>query len=151
MVLTDRHLRELASFSRTFHTDIPAEHLDPKVLEMHTANDLWATVQLVRDKAHHLDLEMRRKLDQMVPGTQHIPLAGSGVQHFDRDFIVRDWPLFNQRLTYWSLDIGVVRRFSELAGVLYAYEGDRRHRALPDAYSALEQARHYVQVLGREP
>lgn len=76
--------------------------------------------------------------------TEHIPLAGSGVGHFDRQFIRRDWPKFDRRLTYWVYDVGVMRRMLRLAGRSALEQGPIPHRALDDARRHVEEARYYL-------
>lgn len=81
--------------------------------------------------------------------TEHIPFAGSGVCHFDRKFIHRDFPLFDKRLTYWPYDVGVLRRSWQLAGLPTATRPADLvgHRALHDAYAAVSEYREYVRQL----
>jgi oligoribonuclease (3'-5' exoribonuclease) len=85
--------------------------------------------------------------------TDHIPLAGSGVSHFDRQFIRRDWPKFDKRLTYWAYDVGVMRRMLRLSGVASGLDRSRidratrvdlTHRALDDAKDHAQEARTYL-------
>jgi oligoribonuclease (3'-5' exoribonuclease) len=82
-------------------------------------------------------------------GTYHMPVGGSGIAHYDRDFIKRQLPAFNKRLTYKNLDIGGVRWFMELAGInlyedRYGATKDKTHRALDDARMHMQEAKKWV-------
>ena len=119
--------------------------MDPIVIEMHTQNGLIAEID-VRNPADRF-MTQERILDFLGPSTKHIPLGGSGVCHFDRKYIRRDWPKVDKRFTYWSYDVGVMRRMARLAG-LTGPSVDKPHRALDDALSAVNEARYYIKILG---
>jgi oligoribonuclease len=80
-----------------------------------------------------------------------VALAGSGVGHFDDVWITKHLPATARRLTYWSIDVGVVRRFLALVvGIdVEPPTPNRLHRAHADALDALAEARHYRDVLAR--
>jgi oligoribonuclease len=77
-------------------------------------------------------------------------LAGSGISHFDRDYVKRDLPGVEAWLAYPNLDIGVMRRaFKYLGGEQFLVEaprsaGDQKeHRALADATAHMLEARMF--------
>lgn len=75
-----------------------------------------------------------------------IILAGSGVGHFDRRFIRKYMPLLEKRLTFAPFDVGQVRRFLTLAGVVGRPKDDpKTHRALKDAEEHLAEARKFIE------
>lgn len=153
-VLTDRDLNTIADFEATLRPPLSLNIFDinPVVIEMHVTNGLWA--DLIKQPNHRSYVTLQRDLlswlDEVTKGEkQHIPSAGSGVSHFDRLFLKRFLPEFNARLTYWNLDIGVVRRFMELAGtpLPVALVEAKTHRALEDAYAHLNEARAWVDLM----
>lgn len=78
-------------------------------------------------------------------GSPHIPLAGSGISHFDRPFIKRNLPLFDARMSHWMYDVGVMRRMFLLAGARYADDSGKTHRALDDARVHAEEFLFYME------
>lgn len=147
IVLTDMKLNEIAAASWLNTSPLPSLRItdvDPVVLEMHVKNGLWKDLQeAVESTRYTVDDDITGWLRNHTHfSSKHIALAGSGVSHFDRPFIVRDLPKTNKMLTYWSLDVGVVRRFRQLAGIEdLSFVDTKTHRAKDDAYSALSEAR----------
>lgn len=150
-IITDPHLRELTRVS-TLVSPAPG-HLDtmPEVVRtMHTESglldDLEAAEPHERPHPTHVDSMTRNLLDTHAIRGQVI-LAGSGVGHFDSRWIRRHLPRSSSRLTYWALDVGVVRRFLERIDpdlVLHQYPVDGKpHRALADAELHLAEWRAY--------
>lgn len=128
--------------------DLRILDVDPFVLKMHSDNGLWAELMDVDVRsAATVDEEIHDWMWKANKGQQHIALAGSGVGHFDRQYIKRDYPRTNKLMTYWPLDVGVVRRFGELAELTenpHEFTELKPHRALDDALLALYEARAWV-------
>jgi len=80
-------------------------------------------------------------------GSSHIPLGGSGVLHFDRKYMIRDLPKFNSRLSYWALDVGVLRRMFMMAGAVPADDNGKTHRALDDARVHAGEFKFYMEKI----
>ena len=85
-----------------------------------------------------------------------LPLAGSGVSHFDRRFIRRYWPSLDRKLAYAMFDVGVVRRFLREwgLGLLPPEYAETRaptigHRALSDAEDHRQEAIKLRDWLGK--
>lgn len=131
--------------------DADALTMDDAVRAMHTANGLldacagagWAT-------EHDLDQAITAWVIKQtgltfvddVPDEQ-ITLAGSGVAHFDLPWMLdQGWQL-PRLLTYWTLDVGILRRAFRAAGInspIRASAGpDKTHRALDDVWAHLEE------------
>jgi oligoribonuclease (3'-5' exoribonuclease) len=74
--------------------------------------------------------------------------GGSGVAHFDR-YWLRHWmPDLEHLFTYWSYDIGAVRRFVQAGGWPTSADAVvKAHRAVPDTQQALGQARAFLSNL----
>jgi len=144
-VLTDLDYNVLGTFQRVYSTLVTKydkEQIAPVVWKMHKGNGLWDEVAIADLAFHNPDAE-EEFLKWLGPDKSHILLAGSGVAHFDRRYIKRDWPKVDKRLTYYALDIGVVRRFLKLAGVEFPQIKDNNHRALSDTFACIEEAKVY--------
>lgn len=118
------------------------------VREMHKVNglldDLVTGKGIPREQA---DALINKWLDQFTDSPRtHIPYGGSGVAHFDRQYINRDLPRLGRRLTYWALDVGSVRRIFALQGASTASIDGKTHRALDDALVHAEELRFYAQA-----
>ena len=136
--------------------DLFITDVDPTVLAMHATNHLWQDLidySNPRSSDKALDSDICEWLaDALPPGyTQHVLLAGSGVSHFDRRFISKYLPQLDTKLAYYSLDIGVVRRFMDLQHWhLNTPSGDqatKKHRALADAEQHLNEARQWGHLI----
>jgi oligoribonuclease (3'-5' exoribonuclease) len=121
------------------------------VTEMHTKNGLLAELDAMLDHDHSVALpgDVDVLIDEWLSnyGTRnspHIPLAGSGVCHFDRPFVKKSLPLLDARLSYWSYDVGVLRRMFLLAGAKYPADDTKTHRALDDARQHAEEFMFYM-------
>lgn len=77
-------------------------------------------------------------------------LAGSGVGHLDRAFIGHHLPRLASRLTYWTLDIGPVRRALGLWAPRRIPSGNdaKTHRAMDDVRCHLADACVLRDLLG---
>lgn len=151
MVMLDvPSLRELGEFSIVIEPS-PDQFEDMMandvVREMHTKNGLIADI--VAGKGVHpgiADIRIKTWLNQFETRT-HIPYGGSGVAHFDRQYITKWLPLLDRRITYWALDVGAVRRIFALQGASWLkIEGGesfeaKTHRALDDAKVHVQELR----------
>lgn len=146
-VVTDYELTELVAYEQVFRTTRSISDIDPIVLDMHVANGLWkdthgkeTAVERAQDAGGLLYF---LGVNDCLKGGR-IALAGSGVGHFDRRYIRRYWPNLENRLTFWNIDIGVVRRFLRLSGHDIPSGGvDKTHRALDDIRGHIDEARQY--------
>lgn len=137
--------------------DLMWSRMLPVVKDMHVANGLWREATS-SDQAWDLtraDTAIAAWVRDQV-GDGLVPVTGSGVGHLDQPFIKAQMPRLAQRLTYWPLDIGNVRRLLELAGRgdLVDMAGDvdaKPHRALGDAELHLAETRRYLQLLQQIP
>lgn len=161
-LITDRQMNEIEA--KEFVLPIPEDseaNLPDVVRTMHTVNGLledckkveWPAdsenVWIARIKMMSaIDIELSNWVKKF-NGTNHMMFAGSGISHFDRKYVERDLPLLNKRLTYFHMDIGVVRRFLELADIQltvnYNMSGDKSHRALDDARLHAYEAKRFLE------
>lgn len=117
------------------------------VKEMHEANGLLADLLAERSVTPDVaDAMIMKWLDQFTENDRtHIPYGGSGVAHFDRQYIAKQLPRLNRRITYWALDVGCVRRIFALQGASTYSIDAKTHRALDDARVHVEELRYYAQ------
>lgn len=140
-VLTDRDLNEVEARK---YLVVPhdwnflRERMDDVVVNMHEANGLMTDIILryphQSPGAAYADAEISSIL-RRYGGGNHVPLAGSGVGHFDRKYIKRELRETNSLLSYWTLDIGVMRRWLTIWGIETPGSDLRQaktHRALDD-------------------
>lgn len=129
------------------------------VREMHEKSGLLP--QLRQAKAAYADIATASAVDDALVffikraagnDTSHIPYGGSGVSHFDRAFIERQLPRLDQRITYWSLDVGVARRMAAIAGRTdWPVQDDaEKHDALNDARFHAREFRFALSCLAPE-
>lgn len=129
--------------------------MDPYVQEMHTKNGLWERATASVGTMDSVDDALRSWLNIVSPQEQ-VALAGSGVSHFDKHWISTFLPRSAEKFTYYTYDVGVLRRFlRDLAFVDTSFAdpqgvsgGDSKaHRAIDDARAHLNEARSYVNRL----
>ncbi|HEY7821960.1 MAG TPA: exonuclease domain-containing protein [Acidimicrobiia bacterium] len=152
LVVTDEELRVLYEDSWVVNDIQWPPTLSSVVVKMHVANDLLGEVVFAsgRDRVGigAVDLAVATTLNDWTKNGK-IVLAGSGVGHFDRKFIDAHMPETAKRLTYWCLDIGVVRRFAmRVLGEKPQDHPPKTHRALDDAQLHVEEARYWREQLG---
>ena len=120
---------------------------NPIVSEMHKVNGLVDDLIAKKGVAPKVaDSLINKWLDQFTQERTHIPYGGSGVAHFDRQYINRQLPRLGWRITYWALDVGSVRRIFALQGAATASIEAKTHRALDDAKVHAEELRYYAQA-----
>lgn len=158
LVLTTNDFDIIDDFSKVLAPTLDGMnriHQRNVVLEMHTTSGLLDELKALPPRDFfednsETDSEICEWLDAAAGvSTEHIPFAGSGVVHFDRKYIRRDFPNFDKRLTYWAYDSGVLRRTWQLAGLPTATRPANLvgHRALDDAYASVSEYRLYTQQL----
>lgn len=138
--------------------DLMWSRMPQVVRDMHTANGLWreATSSGQAWDLTQADRAITSWVTEHIGTDARVPVTGSGVGHLDHPFIKAKLPQLAQRLTYWPLDIGNVRRLLALAGrddlVDLPTDVDAKpHRGLGDAELHLAETRRYLQLLGRIP
>lgn len=162
-VLTDQtpQLNEIARKNFLFPDNLVGRtitDIDQPVLLMHASNGLFQDLNaILRSRSDPLlpAISNERVQDNILNWlnkhtdneTEHIPFAGSGVGHFDRQYIKRELPRLDRRLTYWPLDIGVVRRMTTLLADLdwdASFVESKTHRALDDTLAAVAETRAWI-------
>lgn len=135
------------------------EQMAPVVRRMHTDNGLLDELAepreaLDREQVDKMLRAWRRAVCREFGVEDPLALAGSGVGHFDSRWLRLHFPLFTRGLTFWTLDVGVLRRAFVYAGRADVVEGrpdqpeEKRHRGLADALDHLAEWRWYAAHLG---
>ena len=151
-VLTDRDLNEVRSLSLVIvphDWHFQRDRMTPVVVGMHEKNGLLSDIEL--SVMHTPELRGPSGADHILSGIlksygkgNHIPLAGSGVSHFDRKYIRREMPKTDGLLSYWALDIGVMRRWLERWDIYpeaAKLQHSKTHRALDDIREHIAEAK----------
>lgn len=126
----------------------------PEALAMHRENGLYdlladRTVRAGMPSVADAEDKLLVLLDGVVPEGQPVTLAGSGVGHFDLQLIRAHMPRLASRLTYFTNDVGVMRRnFVRVNGrMLTEVNNSKPHRAMADIELHLEEARAFDKLL----
>lgn len=155
-VLTDRDLNEVEAKQlvvRPIHWEFLRSRMSDVVTEMHTKNGLLDDIErnFVPLPVEGADAFLSHLLRAYGKGN-HIPLAGSGVAHFDRKYIRRELPKTDALLSYWAYDIGSVRRFLRWWDIPTPGSELRQaktHRALDDTREHIAETRAIRDALQR--
>ena len=152
-VVTDRALNEVFADSfvvKPLRWDFLRERMDPVVTDMHEKNGL------LEDVAQGWEIQA---VDGALSGLlrlygqgNHLPIAGSGVAHFDRKYIRRELPNTDRLLSYWAYDIGSVRRFLqwwEIPTPGSELRQAKTHRALDDIREHIAETKAIRDALQR--
>lgn len=143
------HVATMPDVVRQMHTE--SGLLDE--IDRHRANHAAGRYpDAVVDPPSYVDHRLATALDLAGQGTDGtLILAGSGVGHYDARWIRWHLPLSAARLTYYAIDVGVLRRTLRMAGILPADRGTKAHRALDDAVDHADEARTYLGLLAAIP
>ena len=148
-ILTTTDLRRISGFSSVIRPpDAARERLmaNAYVRDMHRANGL---LDLIDDAPplDYVEKELLAWIDlfcaqhPLIPGT-NITLAGSGVAHFDLPLIKQQMPALAERLNYFVIDVGIIRRATEMwTGSIPSNVNElKTHRAMDDIVCHLAEA-----------
>lgn len=137
-IVTNKQWIELDRINLIIKPDPMPENISPIVLDMHTKNGLWNDSIYKGISIKDADWKFNGFLQQYLGGVKTLVLAGSGVSHFDNRFIQAQLPISKSKLTFWSYDIGAIRRFFECAGIKGIIKNVKKHRAMGDIEQHLE-------------
>lgn len=144
-IITNKDLVELGSFERVYSARIASvQGMIDRVHEMHVVSRLLEEVYGATRNAHESESDILEWLRNFGKD-QQFALAGSGVSHFDRRFMNVAWPRLVKKLTYWTYDVGVVRRvLRDLVGMDIPDLNDQKpHRAMADLRLHLAEMKSY--------
>lgn len=160
-IVTDQDLNELGRESWTVFYMRPEEKVyDPIVSKMHYESGLWFDCEFHGMLELDFVMGMEKFLENILasnPDYARFVMAGSGVARFDYTWFQFNFQRLLERFSYYTLDIGVVRRALELAGYFSIRADDAReghpemvHRAMTDIEDHLEEWRYYRGILKLE-
>lgn len=123
--------------------------LSGAVQQMHDRNGLLAACQrsaLTEQEAGWLLSDWLMGLMNVIGTQEKVTLAGSGVAHFDLPWLKVKWPEVADLLSFYVLDVGILRRGNRLAGVRMpvvpeSSTENKRHRAMDDVEAHLTEMR----------
>ena len=137
--ITDMSLNVLDGRNYVINPGTFVFELKPIVLEMHSKNGLLDEIYKSEWTMGEVDNELSQWI-RKYNGSNHMLFAGSGIMHFDRKFIQRFLPLLDARLTYYAIDVGVIRRTFELLLGIPDWPEDRKdHRAFGDVLFHIDE------------
>lgn len=153
-VLTDVEYNEY--FTITQVLSIPGEgykriYASPVVHEMHVLSGLLDEMTLSPLTVTDLDELVAEEIAVAVPEEHRgkVRIGGSGVSHFDLDFVAKWLPSVRSWLDWRPLDVGQVEEWFALWG-LPTYDearpdekGRKTHRALDDILFHIDEAKFY--------
>lgn len=126
-----------------------------EVMEMHTKNGLlfeWLNYSAGEDD-YILYIEMLKWINDHIEGPplsvdKRIVAAGSGL-HFDRRWLSKFVPQMDRHLTYYNIDVGVMRRMIQMhaPSLLTISTVTKEHRALSCNAEAIDTYRWIVGIL----
>jgi len=147
--LTDWSLAPVASAHGVRHASWGdgTAPMDDVVRDMHTKSGLIDAC-VTPSGAHDVGTAMYRLVGLLLDIGEPVALAGSGVAHFDRLVLAAQYPDVAAHLTYWSLDLGPIRRLAEGTGYgdLALPAIDIVHRAEADVRRAQAEFRQWRAV-----
>jgi oligoribonuclease len=146
-IITNKQWIEQDRINIIVKPDPMPTNIAPVVLDMHQKNGLWTDVVSNGQPLATADAFFMDFLRGNLGGAKQLVLAGSGVSHFARRFIAAQLPLSEKLLTYWSYDVGVVRRFFECCGIKKKQVS--KHRAMGDIEQHLADWTRYLEEFKR--
>jgi oligoribonuclease (3'-5' exoribonuclease) len=165
LVTLDRDVQIVAQASLTIRPpgsqpdhDMMWAAMPPVVQTMHRDSGLWEEATVGEDTwaIHEADTALVSWINEHVDADVAIPIIGSGVSHLDVPFVREFMPRLTRRTTYWSLDVGHLRRALQIAGRddhvdLVTDVDGKPHRGLDDALLHAAELRRYLSVLASLP
>lgn len=156
-ILTTSDLQPLGEFSAVVKPEplgLGRMLQDPIVRPMHVANGLLEDVLETTDvdKIHVVTVRLLDWLANNGAEPGKVALAGSGVGHFDIQFIRRYMPQLAEFLHYWIIDISSVRHAHDMwvGTTISTANDDKTHRALDDVQCHVAEAQAFAALWRRQ-
>lgn len=123
------------------------EQMPVNVLEMHVASGLVRRVTESKMSLGDAEDGLIRLIEKTCGKKAIVPLGGSGVSHFDLQVIRTQMPTLASKLTYWTIDVGNVRRFATRVMGIEFERTEVAHRAMPDVEQSIAEAKRLRSLL----
>ena len=157
-IITGPDLREIEDISLLVQPDPDHWEAMPEVVQrMHETSGLAYEIEEAMARPGQTDALDVRNADRILAAflgrytvRGQVILAGSGVSHFDSRWIRLHLSRSAKQLTYWTYDVGNVRRFLgsiDKALVRPMPEGGKAHRGIVDARDHLDEWRYYREMV----
>ena len=148
-ILTTKDLRTLGEFTAVVKpSDSAMARLTANqfLVEMHTANGLLDEIDNGRSIAV-VEYDLLCWLSSL-GAVRKLTLAGSGVGHFDLPTVRQHMPTLAERLNYYVIDVGTIRRAHDMwVGTPVSAANDAKtHRAIDDVRCHLEEANAFADL-----
>lgn len=147
-MLTKDDLEPYAEFEAIVYQN-PHVGWEQVAKEMHQKSGLFDLVQEVgvdeREAVSALSSWLRDNL-----GTKLANLAGNSV-HFDRSFLLEQWPELKPFLTHRHLDVSSFKIYAEGQGIKKFDLAPPAHRAKDDIEHSIKEFRYYLAELKKLP
>lgn len=162
-VVTDFDLNKFTGFHE--HVKLTREHVDilkenPEVADMHKKSGLLVDCSKSDKTVADLEAGMIDILKDSSFEKGEFIIAGSGVARFDYPLLLEKMPELASWLTYYPMDIGVLRRAIYYLGHRREFietpkasfkDGYKKHRAYADVLAHIEEAERYKDWLRALP
>lgn len=146
--LTKEDLVPYASWNAVIYQN-PHVGWEQVAMEMHKKSGLFERIQNEGiDERFALD-ELHNFLSKHL-GRKTANLAGNSV-HFDRMFLVEQWPTIQQYITHRHLDVSSFKIYAEGLGIKKFAEQPPAHRAMDDIQHSLKEFNYYLSEIKKLP
>lgn len=119
-------------------------------MEMHKKNGLFAAMQRRGLDERDAIKSFIEWLESYTGSNQLLNLAGNSV-HFDRNFLVEQWPEIKPFLSHRHLDVSSFKIYAEGQGVRKFDLNPSTHRAMDDIEHSLKEFAYYITEIKKLP
>lgn len=154
-ILSDIHLDPLMTYTSVVRPDAYAKFRMMENDIVRTMHEESGLITLI-DHGEYIsqaDEALAEHVRSHAASDAKILLAGSGVGHHDKSFMLRWMPLTYELLQYPVIDIGVIRRFlRDVVGAAHVIPDDgdsatKAHRAIADVEQHFREGAYYMRIL----
>lgn len=144
VVATDNKLNILGEYKAVIKCN-NFDDMNDFVTNMHTNNGLIEECKKSKLTLKQVETHLIAFLDELKLTEKPI-MAGNSV-HFDKYFIAKKMPDFNQLLHYRLLDVSTIKELMRNFYGIKLPKDDGNHRASHDVYASIEEFRKYSSIL----
>lgn len=140
-ILTKDDLKPIDTWSALVYQN-PHVGWEQVAMEMHKKSGLFDAVQQFGQDERQAVQSLYSWLDSHV-GANLVNLAGNSV-HFDRSFLVEQWPEIKPFLSHRHLDVSSFKIYAEGQGVKKFDLNAPAHRAMDDIEHSIKEFQYYL-------